>query len=173
MTCLSGPLYLAAGTSADCAPRWRRLRLPNMHIRPIPAVALASLLLLGAACAARAPRGNPTAALLTSLQATTVGDSVYFLLQLTNPGPEPVALELAADPPVQFVVRRGDLLLWDSAPDSRPTAEVAFDTLRAGDTRDYESSWSVPVGLRGTLTVTGAVRDRRAPLVQSTRFDLP
>jgi hypothetical protein len=143
-----------------------------MRINPIPAVAVAALLYLAAACAGRTPASDPGSGLLTSLQATTVDDSVHFLLQVTNPGPGPITLEFAADPIVQFVVRRGDLLLWDSAPDSRPTTEVVSDTLRAGETRSFESSWRVPVGLRGTLTVSGALRDRRAPLVQSTRFDI-
>jgi hypothetical protein len=95
---------------------------------------------------------------------------VHFLLQVTNPGPEPVILEYAADPVVQFVVRRDALLLWDSAPESAVAERVTIDTLRAGETRSFEASWSVPMGLRGTMTVSGAVRDRRAPLVQSTRF---
>lgn len=137
------------------------------------AAAAIALLLPGAACAARAPRDLPTAGLLTSLQATTGGDSVHFLLQVTNPGPAPVALEFAADPIVQFVVRRDALLLWDSAPESTPAERVTTDSLRAGDTRSFQASWSVPMGLRGTLTVTGALRDRRTPLVQSTRFVIP
>ena len=141
--------------------------MPNDSLR---AACAAALLVLLAACTARAPRETPPAGLLTSLQATTTGDSVHFLLQVTNPGPEPVTLEYAAEPIVQFVVRRDALLLWDSAPESAVAEQVTMDTLRAGETRSFQASWSVPMGLRGTMTVSGAVRDRRAPLVQSTRF---
>lgn len=141
--------------------------MPSTFFATVSAIAL---LLLGGSCAPGATRQAPAPELLTSLQATTAGDSVHFLLQVTNPGAEPVTLEFNADPIVQFVVRRDALLLWDSAPESSLAPEVTTDTLKPGDTRSFHADWSVPIGLRGTMTVTGALRDRRAPLVQSTRF---
>lgn len=144
--------------------------MPKILDRAAVATLLIGFLVTAAACGARAAREAPTRDLLTSLQATTAGDSVHFLLQVTNPGPEPVTLEFAADPIVQFVVRRDAMLLWDSAPESVAADRVTADTLRAGETRSFDASWSVPMGLRGALTVSAALRDRRAPLVQSTRF---
>lgn len=144
-----------------------------MQSKLIPAAVLLFLLALLQGCAARGSGGDRTPALLTSLQATTVADSAYFLLQVTNTDSVPVALEFATEPTFYFLVRRGDLLLWNSAPELSPLGGVTIDTLRAGATRSFQASWTLPIGLRGTLTVTGVVHDRRQPLVQSTEVRVP
>jgi len=132
---------------------------------------MAALLLAGA-CASRGS-ADTSADLLASLQATTVGDSVDFHLQVTNPGSDPIALEFDTEPIQYFSVSRDGLPIWNSAPDLHRVDAVRVDTLQSGETRSFHASWAVPMGLRGTLTVIGVLRDRRRPVVQSTQFDIP
>lgn len=144
-----------------------------MQSKFTPVVLALSLLSLLGGCAARTGTSDPAASLLTSIQATAAGDSVDFLLQVTNTGTRPLGLEFSSDPIVYFTVGRGDLLLWNSAPELAPTRSTRVDSLAAGDTRTFRASWAPPMGLRGTLTVTGVLLEGRRPLIQSADFRIP
>lgn len=143
-----------------------------MRIRPICAAALLTVVALSWACSAHRPAAAPLATVLTSLQASVARDSAHFLLQITNAGTEPAALELITDPAVYFTVARDQLPVWSSAPDLTRMDPPVSDTLRTGETRSFRASWALPMGLRGTMTVTGVLRDRRGPVVQSTEFEI-
>jgi hypothetical protein len=143
-----------------------------MHSKHIAALAAAVLLGLSA-CAGRARTREPAAKLLSSLQASTTGDSVYFLMQVTNPGPVPLVLEYETDPIFYFTVARTGATLWRSAPDLALATGAARDTIGPADTRSFEASWLPPIGLRGELTVTGVLRERRGAVVETTRFHIP
>jgi hypothetical protein len=140
-------------------------------IRAIGAAALLSL--LGGACAARATAGGESDPLLASVQATTTGDSVQFLLQVTNTRAHPIALALETEPAAYFTVHRGDLLLWNSAQDLARVSPPRPDTIGPAATRTFQASWKPPIGIRGELTVTGVLRDAGHPIARSTRFLVP
>jgi hypothetical protein len=140
-------------------------------IRAISAAALAALLGTGCGSSLRAPgTGSP---LLASVQATTGSDSVRFLMQLTNTSAQPVVIHPEVEPGFVFTVERTGMPLWSSATDRPATPATRPDTLAPGDTRSFQASWKPPLGLRGDLAVTAALRDRRHPISRSARFRLP
>ena len=140
-------------------------------IRAISAAVLTTLLVVGCGTAHRDPgTGSP---LLASVQATTGGDSVRFLMQLTNTGTRPIVLRPEAEPGVYFTVERTGMPLWSSAAERRVTPTALPDTLAPGDTRSFQASWKPPLGLRGDLAVTAVLRDRNHPISRSARFRLP
>lgn len=140
-------------------------------IRAISAAVLAALLGMGCASSLRAPgTGSP---LLASVQATTGSDSVRFLMQLTNTGEQPIALEPETEPGFFFTVERTGMPLWNSAADRTSIPAARPDTIAPGATRTFQASWKPPLGLRGDLVVTAVLRDRRHPISRSARFRLP
>lgn len=131
------------------------------------------LAFLAAACSPRTGAPQPTDALLSSIQASTAGDSVHFLLQLTNTSDLPVALEFTSGRTFEILVHQEDVVLWNSTAGRSFTQALVFDTIAAGGTRSFQASWAPPPTARGEMSVTGVVRDSRQPIQQSTRFRYP
>lgn len=129
-------------------------------------------LILLAACARSSPRTVPTSPLLASIQAAISGDSVHFLLQVTNTGAQPVEVEFASGRISEFVVQQGAVELWNSNSGLAYTQALHIDTIAAGDTRSFQASWKPPLDARGEMWVTGVLQARN-PLQQSARFRLP
>lgn len=140
---------------------------------------LATLLLACAPSAAPPPaegarqerNGSPQESpLLASVQASTAGDSVDFLLQVTNTSTEPVRLEFTSGQSFDFVVTRDGAEVWRWSADRMFTQALRSEMLAAGATRSFNASWMPPPGARGEYTVTGALTVSNHEVEQSTRF---
>lgn len=138
----------------------------------------AAALLMLAACAARESDeggngdrdGRP---LLASLQTTTFGDSVQFMLQVTNTGTAPVELNFSSGQSFDFVVRDGEREVWRWSADQMFTQALRTESLAPGETRTFQAMWRPGQALRGEFTAVGMLTASDHPVEQSTRFRLP
>ena len=135
----------------------------------------AGLLAVLAACAPRGSAGDADAPdLLPSVQATSVGDSVQFVLQLTNTTDEAVDLEFTSGQSYDFVVRSpAGEEVWRWSADRAFTQALREEVLAAGETLTYSVVWAPPPGMSGEHEVTGILTARNHPIQQSAAFTIP
>lgn len=136
---------------------------------------LVPLLLLGLACAppaepeAGADGGGAAPPLLASMQATTEGGAVRFVLQVTNTTSAPIALEFPSGQSFDFVVLQGGREVWRWSADRMFTQALRSETLAPGATLTYEERWE-PGAVTGELTAVGRLTSTSHPLEQRTTF---
>lgn len=131
-------------------------------------------LLLATACA---PPGAPApddaaGGLIASVQANAAGDSVTFLLQVTNTSRTPAELTFPSSQEFDFSVERGGRNVWTWSGDRMFAQALRNVTLRAGETRTYEATWRPGPGASGEHVVTGVLTAVEPEIRQSTRFRL-
>ena len=157
-----------------------------------PTLALAMLAAFAAACAPGTPGGPPppassgasgsagasdaaapAQALVTTLQVEPAGDSVRFTLQVTNPGPAPLALHFRSGQSYDFVVTDGAATVWRWSEDMMFTQALRSETLAPGETRRVAETRRPAASLRGReLTVLARLTSTPAA-ERSQRFRLP
>ncbi len=114
-----------------------------------------------------------TSPLVSSLQVETRGDSIRFLLQVTNAEAGPVTLTFPSGQSADFVVLQGGRELWRWSADQMFTQAVRTETLPPGGTRSYEALWTRPAGVRGELVARGVLTAREHRVEQQAHFRLP
>lgn len=131
------------------------------------------LVLLGAGCAGTTAGGTMNGPLLPSLQASTLDDSVHFVLQVTNTGTEPVELRFRSGQSHDFVVLDGEREIWRWSGEMMFTQALRRETLAPGATLTFEEAWRPPETLQGELVAVGRLVAENHPIEQRTRFRLP
>ena len=153
-------------------------------MRRILVALLLALAAGGAACrplASPAPPAAPqpetsryTGPLVSSFQVEPAGDSVHFVLQLTNPTSGPVRLAFSSGMTHDFAVREGTRQVWRWSADRSFVQSLMSVSLRAGETRSYTEVWRPAAGLRGRrLTAVAYLTSTNHAIQQSTAFVLP
>lgn len=137
-------------------------------------LAMAPLLVAAACAPTPEPGSNGEApALLPSLQASTDGGAVLFMLQVTNTAEEPIPLDFSSGQSYDFVVRDGEREVWRWSADQMFTQALRSEVVAPGETLTYEATWTPPAGLSGEFTVTGRLTARNRPVEQAARFRIP
>lgn len=111
--------------------------------------------------------------LLPSLQANTFGDSVQFVLQVTNTTPTPTELEFSSAQQFDFVVERNGSEVWRWSADQMFTQALQKRVLAPGETLTYSATWRPAPGLQGEFTAHGVLTAATHPLEQKARFRIP
>lgn len=142
---------------------------------------LAALLTLAYACtpqpapgggAAESAGGGGAPPLLASLQATTVGDAVRFVLQVTNTTGSPIELRYPSGQSYDFAVLRDGREVWRWSSGMMFTQALRAETLAPGATLTFEERWT-PGTVSGELTVVGRLTSTNQPVEQRTGFRVP
>jgi hypothetical protein len=130
-------------------------------------------LLLMAACAVHQPGGGGNGPLLPSLQATAMGDSVFFVLQVTNTGEAPVDLHFRSGQSYDFAVLSGDREVWRWSDGQMFTQALRHERLEAGQTLRFEEAWRPGAGVSGNLIAVGRLPVQDRQVEQRANFRLP
>ncbi|HYH81901.1 MAG TPA: BsuPI-related putative proteinase inhibitor [Longimicrobium sp.] len=151
-----------------------------------PALALAAMALIAAACqprtaAAPAPSSGPGDApagaagpLVTTLQTAASADSVRFTLQVTNASQQPVTLQFSSGQSYDFTVRDGSTEVWRWSADMMFTQALRGESLAPGQTRSWSETWRPAASLRGrALTATARLASTSHPVERTQAFRLP
>jgi hypothetical protein len=110
--------------------------------------------------------------LVTSLEVTFRGDSVRFLLHLTNNTRQSLRLEFPTSQRYDFVVQRPDgSEVWRWSNGQMFAQHVSSEELKAGETRDYWADWR-PGTSNGRFVVIGQITSS-ARIEQRVAFDIP
>lgn len=112
-------------------------------------------------------------ALVSSLQVEPSADGVRFLLQVTNGGTQPMALQFSSGQSFDFVVTQDGRELWRWSADRMFTQALRSETLAPGETRTFSATWNPPAGVHGELVASGFLTARGQRAEQQTRFRLP
>ena len=139
----------------------------------VSAGVLMALLLLAGCAANGRDSGAGAPALLPSVKVTLLGDSVRFLLQVTNTTAQPVELEYPTGQGYDFVVRRGGEEVWRWSAERMFTQALRTERLAPGGTLSYDAVWSPPAGAEGEYEVAGLLTARSHAVEQRARFRLP
>ncbi|HET8657282.1 MAG TPA: BsuPI-related putative proteinase inhibitor [Longimicrobiaceae bacterium] len=134
---------------------------------------LLTWIVLGA-CAPRAatrPAPEASAPLLASVQASTLGDTVRFVLQVTDTARAPVDLVFPTSQSYDFVVKQDGRELWRSSAGRAFTQAVRRERWGAGETKSYTAAWAPAPGVRGRVVVEG-ILTARPRVAQALQFDL-
>jgi hypothetical protein len=124
--------------------------------------------------AAPSPHAAYPDPLASSLQVEAMGDSVRFVLQITNATDAPVAVTFPSAQIYDFAVREGTRSVWTWSADRSFVQSVRTITLAVGETRLNSEVWRVPAELRGrTLTAVGRLTSIDHPLERAAEFRLP
>jgi hypothetical protein len=129
--------------------------------------------LAGCALPGAGPGGGPGDPLLPSLQATTQGDSVWFVLQVTNVSESPVRLEFTSGQTHDFVVLAADREVWRWSADQMFTQALHSLAVAPGATLTYTAAWRPERGRTGEHTVVGSLAARNHPVRQAMYFRIP
>jgi hypothetical protein len=133
-------------------------------------MACATLLLV--ACA-RINGQPPAGPLMPSLQATAVGDSVHFVLQVTNVSERAVELNFRSGQSYDFVVQdEAGRELWRWSADMMFTQALRRERVEPGATLVFEESWRPPTHLRGRFVAVGQLTASDHPVEQRAYFRL-
>jgi len=133
---------------------------------------LGALLLVGA-CAVNQVGTESNGPLLPSLQASAVGDTVFFVLQVTNAGTEPVDLHFRSGQSYDFVVMDGERTVWRWSDDQMFTQALRREVLAPGATLRFEESWRPPAGLQRPYIAVGRLVAENRPIEQRMNIRLP
>lgn len=98
----------------------------------------------------------------------TVDDDATFALTVTNPGPEPVDLELRSGLPVEFTVYEGDTPVWRWTEGKLGIQALGSETIPPDDAVTYAGTWDDPEP--GAFTVEAALRATNASIERSREF---
>src|SRR5690606_36665342 len=136
-----------------------------MHARSLLRLLPLLVLVLAGGCAPRAAEPEPDAArsasdppdLLASVQATTYGDSVQFVMQVTNTTAQPVVLEFRSGQRFDFVVERDGAEVWRWSDGQMFTQALSSEPLPAGGTLSYSTPWAPGPAAGGEFTVRGVL----------------
>ncbi|CAN5664810.1 hypothetical protein BH23GEM6_BH23GEM6_20430 [soil metagenome] len=135
---------------------------------------LLGAVLLAAGCALGQPGeryGNGP--LLPSLQASAVGDTVFFVFQVTNTSTEPVELHFRSGQTYDFAVMDGDRTVWRWSDDQMFTQALRQEVLAPGATLRFEESWRPPAGLQQPYVAVGRLVAENRPVEQRMNIRLP
>ena len=149
--------------------------------RPLRLLSLAALLPALGGCpppaAAPAPGGGAaeaSPALASSLQVEAAADSVRFLLQVTNAGPAPLALEFGSGQRAEFTVLDQGREVWRWSAGHVFTQALATETLAPGETRTWSEVWRPAPALRGRpLVAVGELLAGRGRVRRESPFVVP
>ena len=114
-----------------------------------------------------------TGPLVPSLQVETHGDSLHFLLQVTNAAEEAVALTFRSGQSADFIVTHEGREIWRWSGEQMFTQAIRNERLAPGETRTFQASWSPPRDLRGTLRVRGFLTAEEHRVEQQAEVRLP
>jgi hypothetical protein len=140
-------------------------------------VLLASWLI---ACALPAPvatgadagTGSP-GGLSSTLGVRVAGDSVHFVLHVTNATETPLTLEFTSSQRQDFAVSRpAGETVWSWSADRSFAQVLGTEVLLPGESRRYEATW-LAAGARGEYVATGWVTSRNYPVELRTVFQVP
>lgn len=135
-------------------------------------VILGVLLVLVGCAVSQAPAvGNGP--LLPSLQASTVGDTVFLVLQVTNTSTEPVELHFRSGQSHDFAVESSEGEIWRWSDDQMFTQALRHERLEPGETLRFEEAWRPPDGVEGNLVAVGRLTASNRPVEQRANFRLP
>jgi hypothetical protein len=143
--------------------------------------AVCLLALLSTACRPYPERGvadPPQAAyrgpLASSLQVEPMGDSVRFVLQVTNASEAPLTLNFSSGQSYDFAVREGGETLWTWSADRSFMQALRSETLAPGQTHRLSEVWRVPAAQRGrALTAVARMTSTNHPVEQTAEFRVP
>ena len=107
------------------------------------------------------------------MQAYTTGDSVTFVLQLTNTGPTAIGLDYRSGQSFDFVVRQGQREVWRWSSGQMFSQALRNERLDAGATLRHQATWRYPAATRGTFTAQGMLTATGRNISQETEFTLP
>ncbi len=130
-------------------------------------------LLLVTACAVHQPGSAGNGPLLPSLQATARGDSVVFVLQVTNTSEVPVDLHFRSGQSYDFVVLSGEREVWRWSEGQMFTQALRHERLQAGQTLRFEEAWRPEPGVSGSLVAVGRLTVADRQVEQRANFRLP
>lgn len=140
-------------------------------IRMIGVAAMAGLIGCSAPGAAG---GGEVEALLPSVQATSLGDSVNFVLQVTNTTESAIGLSYPTGQSFDFVVSDATgAEVWRWSADRMFTQAVREEEIAAGETITFSAVWPVAGRPRGEYVVTGTLEVAGRSVEQRTGFRLP
>lgn len=136
------------------------------------------LLVVLSACAA--PEGSDVNSgagsadvLSSTLDVRVVGDSVRFVLHVTNVTDDVVQLEFATSQREEFEVSRADgTVVWRSSDDMMFAQVMGTWEMAAGASSRYEATWFAP-RLAGEYVATGRLTSQNHPVELRTTFQLP
>jgi hypothetical protein len=116
--------------------------------------------------------GSP-AGLGSTLTVRQAGDTVHFVLHMTNVTEAPLTLEFPSSQRHDFAVSRaGGEVVWRWSA-ARSFAQVlGSEVLLPGESRRYEAAW-LAAGARGEYVATGWVTSRNYPVELRTVFQVP
>jgi hypothetical protein len=118
--------------------------------------------------------GGESPDLLPSLQATSSGDSVEFVFQITNTTEHAIGLEYSSGQSFDFVVTDdAGAEIWRWSGDRMFTQALRNETLAAGETLTFRAGWTPPPGVRGNLLVAGTLTAMNVEIEQRASFAVP
>jgi hypothetical protein len=126
------------------------------------------------ACAPRAatrPTPEPSVPLLASVQASTFGDTVRFVLQVTDTARTPVDLVFPTSQSYDFVVKQDGRELWRSSAGRAFAQAVRRERWRSGETKSYTAVWAPGPDVHGRIVVEG-ILTARPGVAQALQFEL-
>jgi hypothetical protein len=111
--------------------------------------------------------------MLASMQAYTTGDSVTFVLQVTNTGPTAIELDYRSGQSFDFIVRQAQREIWRWSAGQMFTQAMRSERLESGATLRHQATWLYPAATRGTFTAEGILTATGRSVSQDTEFTLP
>lgn len=112
--------------------------------------------------------------LLPSMQATALGDSVQFVLQVTNTTSETVDLEYRSGQSFDFVVLdETGSEVWRWSEGRMFTQALRHESLGPGETITHSALWSAEDRPAGAYAVVGTLTVADRSVQQRTEFRLP
>lgn len=137
-------------------------------------LALAALAgLIGCAALENGGSGMDVSDLLPSVQATALGDSVEFVLQVTNTTGSEIDLTYPTGQSFDFVVSdAAGREVWRWSADRMFTQAVREEELAAGETLTYSAAWAAAGQPAGDYSVLGTLTVMDRTVQQRTEFTL-
>lgn len=118
--------------------------------------------------------GTPAGPLAASFQIQPAGDSVAFVLAVTNATQAPLALEFRSGQSYDFAVADGGREVWRWSAERMFTQALRGETLAPGQTLTWREVWRPDASLRGrSLTATARLTSASHPLERTQTFRLP
>jgi len=116
--------------------------------------------------------GSP-AQLGSTMGVRMAGDTVHFVLHVTNMTDAPLTLEFPSSQRYDFAVARRDgETVWSWSATRSFAQALGSEVLLPGESRRYEASW-LAAGARGEYVATGWVTSRNYPVELRTVFQVP
>jgi hypothetical protein len=111
-------------------------------------------------------------ALSPTMAVRVAGDTVTFVLQIANGGPETESLEFSSGQRYDFIVRDATgAEIWRWSSDQGFIQALGTETLEAGGVLEYEAQW-LASGQRGEYEAVGLLVSTSHPIELTTPFVL-